>query len=80
MRASSRRPSGVRRRVYHPVRLEFVVRRRRELVDHLPMDLAAAALVRVAEREDLTRIFTLDRRQFSVYRPGRRRRFSIVPQ
>ena len=33
-----------------------------------------------AEREDLTRIFTLDRRHFSVYRPGRRRRFSIVPE
>ena len=45
----------------------------------LPMDLADAALVRVAEREDLTRIFTLDRRHFSVYRPGRRRRFSILP-
>jgi hypothetical protein len=43
------------------------------------MDLADAALTRVAEREDLTRIFTLDRRHFSVYRPGRRRRFSILP-
>ena len=46
----------------------------------LPMDLADAALVRLAEREDLTRIFTLDRRHFSVYRPGRRRRFSILPE
>ena len=45
----------------------------------LPMDLADAALVRVAERESLTQIFTLDRRHFSIYRPGRRRRFSIVP-
>ena len=43
----------------------------------LPMDLADAALV-VAERESLTRIFTLDRKHFSIYRPGRRRRFSIV--
>ena len=57
--------------------------RMRELMEKyrdLPMDLADAALVRVAEREDLTRIFTLDRRHFSVYRPGRRRRFSIVPE
>jgi predicted nucleic acid-binding protein len=57
--------------------------RMRELMEKyrdLPMDLADAALVRVAEREDLTRIFTLDRRHFSVYRPGRRRRFSILPQ
>ncbi|HEX5473928.1 MAG TPA: hypothetical protein VFX12_04620 [Vicinamibacterales bacterium] len=45
----------------------------------LPMDLADAALVRIAERESLTEIFTLDRRHFSLYRPGRRRRFSIVP-
>jgi predicted nucleic acid-binding protein len=45
----------------------------------LPMDLADAALVRVAERESLTHIFTLDRRHFSAYRPGRRRRFSVVP-
>lgn len=44
----------------------------------LPMDLADAALVRVAERESLTDIFTLDRKHFSLYRPGRRRRFSIV--
>jgi predicted nucleic acid-binding protein len=55
--------------------------RMRELMEkyrHLPMDLADAALVRVAERESLTRIFTLDRKHFSIYRPGRRRRFSIV--
>jgi uncharacterized protein len=57
--------------------------RMRELMEKyrdLPMDLADAALVRIAEREDLTRIFTLDRRHFSVYRPGRRRRFSILPE
>jgi predicted nucleic acid-binding protein len=56
--------------------------RMRELMEKyrdLPMDLADAGLVRVAERDSLTRIFTLDRRHFSVYRPGRRRRFSIVP-
>ena len=56
--------------------------RMRELMEKyrdLPMDLADASLVRIAEREDLTRIFTLDRRHFSVYRPGRRRRFSILP-
>jgi len=44
----------------------------------LPMDLADAALVRVAEREGLTRILTLDTKHFQVYRPGRRRRFTIV--
>lgn len=56
--------------------------RMRELMEKyrdLPMDLADAALVRVAERESLTQIFTLDRRHFSVYRIGRRRSFSILP-
>ncbi|MBI3049460.1 MAG: PIN domain-containing protein [Acidobacteria bacterium] len=56
--------------------------RMRELMEKyrdLPMDLADAALVRVAEREGLTQIFTLDRKHFSIYRPGRRRRFSIIP-
>jgi uncharacterized protein len=45
----------------------------------LPMDLADAGLVRVAERERLRRIFTLDRRDFQVYRPSRIGRFTIFP-
>ncbi len=45
----------------------------------LPMDLADAALVRVAEREKLRRIFTTDRRDFELYRPARIGRFIIVP-
>jgi hypothetical protein len=45
----------------------------------LPMDLADAALVRVAEREKLRRVFTLDRRDFSLYRPLRLGRFILVP-
>lgn len=44
-----------------------------------PMDLAAAALVHVANRQNLRKIFTLDRRHFEVYRLDRRRRFTIVP-
>jgi predicted nucleic acid-binding protein len=45
----------------------------------LPMDLADAALVAVAERERETRIFTLDRRDFSLYRPAGIGRFQIIP-
>jgi predicted nucleic acid-binding protein len=45
----------------------------------LPMDLADAALVRVAEREKLRRVFTVDRSDFEVYRPARLGRFSILP-
>ena len=34
----------------------------------LPMDLADAALMRVAERERTSRIFTIDRKDFELYR------------
>jgi predicted nucleic acid-binding protein len=44
----------------------------------LPMDLADAALVHVAERQNIRRIFTLDRRDFTVYRTIHGR-FSILP-
>ena len=44
----------------------------------LPMDLADAALVRVAEREKVSRIFTLDRRHFRIYRPAGLGPFSLV--
>lgn len=45
----------------------------------LPMDLADAALVAVAERERIRRIFTLDRRDFGVYRPAKLGRFILLP-
>ncbi len=57
-------------------------RRARELMKKyrdLPMDLADAALVSVAERERISRIFTLDRRDFQLYRPARIGRFQIIP-
>ena len=57
-------------------------RRARELMKKyrdLPMDLADAALVSVAERERVSRIFTLDRRDFELYRPYRIGRFQIIP-
>ena len=45
----------------------------------LPMDLADAALIRVAEREGIRTIFTLDRRDFSVYRLHGRVRPKLIP-
>ena len=44
-----------------------------------PMDLADAALVRVAERDRLETIFTVDDADFEIYRLDRRRRFRIIP-
>lgn len=46
----------------------------------LPMDLADAALVAMGEREKIRRIFTLDRRDFEVYRPAKLGRFIILPE
>lgn len=42
--------------------------------------LADAALVYLANREQIETIFTLDQRDFPIYRSGRRRAFRIVPE
>jgi hypothetical protein len=58
------------------------VPRIRELMEKyadLPMDLADAALVRVAERDGFRTVFTLDRRDFNVYRLKGGRRLAILP-
>jgi uncharacterized protein len=44
-----------------------------------PMDFADATLVRLAERERLSTIFTIDHGDFETYRIEGRRRFRIVP-
>ena len=41
--------------------------------------LAGAALVYLADRERIDTIFTLERRDFAVYRSPRNRAFRIVP-
>ena len=45
----------------------------------LPMDLVDATLVRVAEREVIRRVFTIDRRAFAPCRPAKIGRFQIIP-
>jgi hypothetical protein len=44
-----------------------------------PMDLADAALLRVAERQGIRTIFTVDRKDFSVYRLHGRLRPIVIP-
>jgi predicted nucleic acid-binding protein len=51
----------------------------RKYSDH-PMDLADAALVRVAEREGLRTIFTLDHTDFGVYRLPHGKTFFLIPE
>jgi len=42
--------------------------------------LADATLVYLAGRDKIDTIFTLDRRDFSIYRSGRKKAFHIVPE
>lgn len=56
-------------------RMRYLMRKYRDL----PMDLADAALVTLAERERINKIFTLDRRDFSIYKPAGMKRFEIIP-
>ncbi|HZL34936.1 MAG TPA: PIN domain-containing protein [Tepidisphaeraceae bacterium] len=56
--------------------------RMRELMEQyadLPMDLADASLVAVAEQLNLRQIFTLDRRDFIIYRTREGAAFEVVP-
>ena len=45
-----------------------------------PMDFADATLVRIAERESVSLILTIDHDDFETYRIHGRRRFRIVPR
>ncbi len=45
-----------------------------------PMDFADATLVRIAERESLSLILTIDHDDFETYRIQGRRHFRIVPR
>ena len=47
---------------------------------NLRPQIADAALVHLANRDDIDTIFTLDRRDFSVYRSAKNRPFRIVPE
>jgi uncharacterized protein len=48
--------------------------------ENLRAQLADASLVYLAAREQIETIFTLDRRDFSVYRTGKGGAFRIIPQ
>ena len=45
-----------------------------------PMDFADATLVALAEERGITDIVTLDRKDFSVYRIGSRKGFTLYPE
>jgi hypothetical protein len=45
----------------------------------LPMDFADATLVHIAQRDGIRQVFTLDRRDFSVYRLAHGQSIVIIP-
>ena len=45
----------------------------------LPIDLADATLVALGEKMRISKIFTFDHKDFQVYKPRHRRRFSLIP-
>lgn len=55
--------------------LQALLRRYRKI----GAQLADVSLVYLAQREGIDTVFALDRRDFSVYRYGRNRRFKILP-
>jgi predicted nucleic acid-binding protein len=54
----------------------------RELMEKyrdLPMDLADASLVVLGEEKKIRTVFTLDHRDFNVYRTQKNKAFSLIP-
>ncbi len=45
----------------------------------LPMELADATLVALADALEIPKIFTLDYKDFSIYRLKQKRRFTLIP-
>jgi uncharacterized protein len=45
----------------------------------LPMDFADATLVATCERLNIEQVFTLDRKDFSIYRPSHTKAFKLAP-
>ena len=45
----------------------------------LPMDLADATLVTLADLLGISRIFTLDHKDFTIYRFQQKKRFTLIP-
>lgn len=50
-----------------------------ERYQNIGAQLADASLVYLAEREKIVNVFTLDRRDFSIYRTTRNRALTIIP-
>lgn len=65
----------------HPIEREDILRCRDLMKQYsdLPMDLADATLVALADSLDILKIFTLDHKDFSIYRFKGKKRFILIP-
>ena len=50
-----------------------------EKYSDLPMDLADGTIVTLAESKRIKKIFTLDHKDFRIYKPARIRNFTLLP-
>jgi predicted nucleic acid-binding protein len=64
-----------------PLEREVQVRCRELMKQYrdLPMDLADASLVALAEKYGVSKVFTLDHKDFSIYRFKGKTRFKLMP-
>lgn len=65
----------------YPIEKEDILRCRDLMKQYsdLPMDLADATLVALADSLDILKIFTLDHKDFSIYRFKGKKRFILIP-
>jgi predicted nucleic acid-binding protein len=65
----------------YPLEKDFLVRCRELMKQYrdLPMDLADATLVALADVLGISKIFTLDHKDFSIYRFKQKKRFKLIP-
>ena len=65
----------------YPLEKELLIRCRELMKQYrdLPMDLADATLVALADVLEISKIFTLDHKDFSIYRFKQKRRFTLIP-
>jgi predicted nucleic acid-binding protein len=60
-------------------KLQIRCRQLMEQYNDLPMDLADATLVAIAEHLKIENIFTLDHKDFNIYKPAKIKAFNILP-
>jgi len=65
----------------YPIERDLQVRCRELMKQYrdLPMDLADATLVVLGEKVEVSKVFTLDHKDFSIYRLKYKKRFKLLP-